>query len=130
MSNESPKKNPQEVGIKAFQESPDKFQEIESPMRIKKRQLGSLEIKTSATEKPTDDFKEYEAIFKVVMMNFDKKKQEFEELKKMSMKQLIEYNKEVKMQNISSDWRRQLEMHLPECKEGQHDHDSKLAEFN
>ena len=99
-------------------------------MRIKKRQLGTLEIKTSQTEKPVDEFKEFEAIFRVVLMNFDKKKQEFEDLKKMSMKQLIEYNKEVKMHNISSDWRRQLEMHLPECKEGDHDHDSRLSDFN
>ena len=48
----------------------------------------------------------------------------------MSKAQLLEYNKEVKLENIPADWRRPLEMHLPDCKPGQHDHDRSLAEFN
>jgi|TARA_B110000238_G_C15988533_1_gene379195 hypothetical protein len=42
----------------------------------------------------------------------------------------MEYNNEVKIGNIPNDWRTQLEMHLPESKPGEHDHDSNLAHFN
>ena len=45
---ESPKKRPDQVGIKAYQEEAPT--EIESPMRIKKKQLGSLTLSTTKTE--------------------------------------------------------------------------------
>ena len=120
---ESPKKRPDQVGIKAFQEEPQ--QEIESPMRIKKRQLGSLSLNPSATEMPDEDvkdFKKFEAIFKNVMSNFEAKQKEFEDLKKMSKEQLIQYNREVKISNLSRDWRKSLEMNVPDCSDEKHDH--------
>ena len=42
---------------------------------------------------------------------------------------LYEYNKEVKLTNLSSDWSKALEMHVPDCSDGKHDHESLMAEF-
>ena len=33
------------------------------------------------------------------------------------------------MTNISSDWQKVLEMHIPDCVEKKHDHESLLAEY-
>ena len=128
---ESPKKRPDQVGIKAFQEEAPA--EIESPMRIKKRQLGTLNLSATATERPDAEpkfFKRFEAVFSHLMKNFENKKHEFEELKKMDDRQLQYYNKEVKLTDICSDWSKALEMHMPECKEDSHPHDEQLTEFN
>ena len=75
------------------------------------------------------DFKKFEAIFKNLMSKFDDKQQEFEELKKMDDLKLHEYNKEVKLTNLSSDWSKALEMYVPDCNDGKHDHESLMAEF-
>ena len=102
-------------------------------MRIKKKQLGSLTLSTTKTEQPDDDprdFKKFEAVFKNMMANFDGKQKEFEELKKMDDVRLYEYNKEVKLANISSDWTKALEMRIPDCNDGKHDHETMLSEFN
>ena len=64
------------------------------------------------------------------MNNFEKKKAEFDQLKKMTKEQLLQYNNEVKIENIPGDWRTQLEMKLPESKPGENCHDSNLTHFN
>ena len=44
---------------------------------------------------------------------------------------LYEYNKEVKMINLSSDWQKALEMHVPkDCSDEKHDHEELMADFN
>ena len=63
------------------------------------------------------------------MSKFDVKQQEFEELKNMDDVKLYEYNKEVKLTDLSSDWSKALEMHVPDCNDGKHDHESLMAEF-
>ena len=110
---DSPKKRPGEIGIKSYTEdiqgSPD------SPMRKKKKTLGSLNLNPTATETqeeaapPADlkkEFAKYEVLFADVMSNFERKKSEFEDLKKMKREALIVYNNEVKLENIPGDWRR------------------------
>ena len=63
------------------------------------------------------------------MNNFEKKQSEFEQLKKMSKEELIAYNKEVLVENIPTDWRRSLEMQVPESILRDHDHESHLPQF-
>ena len=106
-------------------------------MRKKKKALGaSLNLQPTATNiesQPTDSQKElakYEILFGDVMANFENKQSEFEQLKKMSREELIVYDKEVKIENIPQDWRRSLEMQVPESKPGEHCHDSNLSHFN
>ena len=75
------------------------------------------------------EFAKYDILFAEVMKNFEKKKSEFEQLRKMSRTELIAYNEEVKIENIPTDWRTSLEMHLPEGKDDKHDHESHLHEY-
>ena len=48
---DSPKKRPNMSGIQAYSGGVEASPEIDSPMRKKKRQLGSLNLKPNATEK-------------------------------------------------------------------------------
>ena len=79
---DSPKKRPNQVGIKAFTDNVEDIPEIDSPMRRKKRNLGSLELKPNVTEKVEDKstpetqskaFATYEILFQEVLKNFEKK---------------------------------------------------------
>ena len=56
-------------------------------MRKKKKELSALKLNAKPTEQLDDedpkDNKKFDAIFENLMKNFEAKKQEFEELKKM-----------------------------------------------
>jgi hypothetical protein len=77
---DSPKKRPNQVGIKAFTDNTQDYPEIDSPMRRKKKNLGSLELKPTVAEKiedkstpETQAFATYEILFQEVLKNFEKK---------------------------------------------------------
>lgn len=107
----SPKKRPNLVGIQSFTQGT--AEEVESPMRKKKKALGQLNMKKEVCEQPKK-FENLEKKFAQVFINFVTLKKEFERLKNINKADLLELRNNNKLQNISQEWQKSLEMQLPE----------------
>ena len=90
------KKRKNLIGIQAFRSGGD-AEEIQSPMKLKKKELGQLNLSDSIQKtKPDDDKKErfdkFDKQFSVVQTNFTAYKKRFDELKAMSTVNLADLN--------------------------------------